>query len=298
MTAALARLRASWAALPANLRGATWIVCAALALATLGACVKLLGARLDTFQIAFFRCLFGLVALIPFILRHGGARVLATRRKGVHLLRAGIGVGAMLASIYAVTHMPLADAVTLSFTQPLFIIPLAALVIGERIRPARWIASGCGFLGVVIMVGPGGAAYGLAALIGVGGAFLVACVRIMVKELSATERPLTILVWFATFSTLLTFGPALAVWRAPSAGEYALLILVGALASGAQTLIIWGLRTGEVSAVAPFEYSRLLFAAGFGYALFAQLPGPATLAGAAVIVAASAFLGRSEMAAR
>jgi len=296
---ALARLRASWQALPANLRGAVWVLGAALALSAMGACVKLLGSRLDSLQIAFFRSLFGLLVVVPFIHRQGGAwAVLRTRRLGALFVRAVLGVGAMLASFYALTRLPLADAVTLAFTQPLFSIPLAAIVLHETIRAPRWIATACGFAGVTIMVGPSGAEYGVAALVGIAGAFLVACVRIMVKQLSATERPLTILVWFGVFSTLLSLAPALAVWQAPSAGEYVLLALVGALAAGAQTLIIWGLRAGEASAVVPFEYSRLLFAAGFGYLIFGDLPGVATLAGAAVIVASSVFLGRAELRAR
>ena len=300
MTRELAlRAAAAWSALPGNLRGAVWIVCAAVAVSAMGAVVKLVGARLDSFQIAFFRCAFGLAVVLPFVVRRGvSGEVLRTRRLGGHLLRAVLGLGAMLCAFYALTRMPLADAVALTFTQPLFMIPLAAVVLGERIRARRWMATGAGFVGVMIMVQPSGADYGIAALVALAAAFLIACVRIQVKRLTMTERPLTILLYFGVFSSFLSLGPALAVWRAPSAGELVLLFLVGALGALAQTFAIRGLSIGEASAVLPFDYTRLLFATAFGYALFAHLPGPETVAGAAVIVASTLFLARSEMRGR
>jgi drug/metabolite transporter (DMT)-like permease len=266
------RAAAAWSALPGNLRGAVWIV---------GGCA------------------FGLAVVLPFVIRRGApGEVLRTRRLGGHLLRAVLGLGAMLGAFYALTRMPLADAVTLTFTQPLFTIPLAAVALGERIPARRWAATAAGFVGVVIMVGPSGAGYGFAAVVALAAAFLIACVRIQVKRLVETERPLTILLYFGLFSSLLSLGPALAVWRAPSAGELVLLFLVGALGALGQTFAIRGLSAGEASAVMPFDYTRLLFATAFGYALFADLPGPETVAGAAVIVASTLFLGRSEMRGR
>jgi drug/metabolite transporter (DMT)-like permease len=146
-----------WSALPGNARGAAWIILAGFCFATMGATVKLLGARLDPLQIAFFRCAFGLLFLLPFLLRSGGVvQALRSRRPGRHVARVVLGVIAMYCGFYAITRMPLADVTTLGFSQPLFMIPLAVLVLGEQIHRARWLATIAGFAGVLLMIGPGG----------------------------------------------------------------------------------------------------------------------------------------------
>ncbi len=288
----------AWSALPGNARGAIWIILAGLCFACMGATVKVLGARLDPFQIAFFRCFLGLLFLLPFLLRSGGLlQALRTRRPGRHIVRVVLGVIAMFCGFYAVTHMPLADVTTLGFTQPLFMIPLAALVLGEQMRRARWLATLAGFAGVLLMIGPGGGEgiYGLAAVAARSGAFIAACVKLLIKQLAVSERPITILAYFGVVSTLLSAVPALVVWRTPSLVELVLLSLVGGLGVIAQAFTIRALGSGEASAVMPFDYVRLLFATAFGFALFGDLPGLWTLAGAAVIVASTLFLARVEM---
>jgi drug/metabolite transporter (DMT)-like permease len=272
---------------------------ASLILAAMGATVKLLGGRLHIFQVAFFRCAFGLVVLAPFLARPGAfVGALRTRHLGLHVVRVGLGTTAMFCVFYSLTHLPLADAVTLTFTQSLFMIPLAALVLHETVHARRWIATGTGFIGVIILVQPSGTGYGIAAGVALFAALLVTVVRLMVKHLTATERPLTLLLYFGLLSSLISAGPAIAVWRAPDAAELALLILVGTLGVAGQACMIRGIGAGDISAVAPFEYARLLFAAIFGYLLFADLPSSTSVVGAAIIVASTLVLGRAELRAK
>ena len=119
-------LSSRFSALSPNTQGALWIVVSCVLFSIMQAEVKLLGARLDTFQIAFFRCAFGLIVILPFMAK-AGPTVFKTERPLAHLLRGCLGAGAMACGFYSVTHMPLADATAISFAKPLFMIVLAVL---------------------------------------------------------------------------------------------------------------------------------------------------------------------------
>lgn len=283
----------AWQRLPGNVQGAFLILLAAVFFSVMGVLVKILGSRLDSFQIAFFRCLFGLVAVLPFLSR-GAWRALHTRHLPAHVLRALLGVGAMTCGFYAVTHMTLASAVAISFTKPLFVIVLAIIILHEQVRLRRGLATVIGFAGVVIMVGP--TDINPVALIAVTGALMVAGVQIIVKRLSATESTATILFYFGVVTTVVASVPALFVWLTPTPLEFLLLVLLGFFGALGQAFTVQGLRVGEASAVSPFDYARLLFSAVLGYLIFAEVPGPGSLIGAVLIVASAFYIARREAA--
>jgi drug/metabolite transporter (DMT)-like permease len=284
---------ARWLALPANVRGALWILAASVLFSCMAAVVKTLGARLDSFQIAFFRCAFGLLVILPFMLR-AGPQVFKTRRPVLHIVRALTGVTAMFCGFYSITHLPLADATAISFAKPLFMIILAVLFLGETVRWRRWSATAVGFAGVVIMVNPGAHGLDPAMMAALFGTLCVAVVVVLVKRLATTEAPLTILFTFGVVSTIVSALPAALVWQAPSGAELVLLVLVGALGAAGQSCAIRGFRTGEATAVVPFDYSRLLFAGALGYVLFGDIPTVETLAGAALIVGSTLYIALRE----
>ena len=285
--------RGTWQTLPPNLRGALWVLLAAVFFSSMGALIKALGDRLDSFQIAFFRSLFGLFAILPFVIR-GRWHAFYTRRMGMHFGRAALGVVAMFCGFYALTHMALADVVAISFTRPLFLIVLAVLLLGEGVKPKRWLATAVGFIGVLIIVQPGGETFESVALIALFGALLVAFIKVLVKKLSATESSPTILLYFGLFASLLALGPALLVWRDPTWLELGLLFMVGAVGAIAQVCTIRALRIAEATAVMPFDYARLLFAGLIGLVVFGEVPGWWSLLGALVIVASTFAVARLE----
>ncbi len=278
--------------LPGNARGALWIVLGCIMFSGMTAMVKFLGGSFDSFQLAFFRALFGLFAVLPFFLRYG-LGVVRTRRLGLQLTRAIGGSFAMLCGFYAITHLPLADAVSISYARALFLIPLAVLFLGEVVRLRRWTATAVGFVGVVIMLRPGGE-IAPATFVAVLGAFLVAAITILIKKLSTTERPESLLFYFGAVSSLVALGPALMVWRAPTATELAFLMAIGALGAAGQYFMIRGYRIGETTALLPFDYTRLLFAGAIGYLVFAELPDIWTVSGALIVVAATLYIGVRE----
>ncbi len=286
-------------ALPGNARGALWMLLAGAVFTGQGAIVKSLGDRLDSFEIAFFRCAFGLLAILPFVIgpyfSQGSAALFLTGRPWMHLARALVGVAGVFCGFYAVTHMPLADATAISFTKPLFMIVLAVVFLGEQVRWRRWTATAIGFTGVLIIMRPGTESFQPAALVALLGSFFIADVVVLVKKLSATERNATILFYFAAITTVVSAIPAVFVWQTPMAHELAFLILVGITATVGQACALRAYRAGEATAVVPFDYARLIFAAVYGYAFFAEVPDLWSYVGAAVLIASTLYIALREI---
>jgi drug/metabolite transporter (DMT)-like permease len=253
---------------------------------------ELLGAGgMHPFEISFGRSLVALAAMLPFIWR-AGPGVLRSNHLGIHLTRGTAGGIAMICAFYTLTKIPLADFTALSFTTPLFILLLAALILGERVGPRRWGAVAVGFLGVLVMIRPGAGAFDPNALGALVMALGIAIAVVLVKRLPPSESQITMLTYFCLVSLAISAAPAALVWRQPTATEALLLAAIGLLGVGSQSLMIRAFRAGEASFVAPFEYSRLLFAAALGSFLFAEAPDPWSYLGAAIIVAATLYLAR------
>ena len=275
-----------------NVRGALWVLLGCVLFTAMGTQVKLMSAHFDSFQLAFFRAAFGLLAVIPFVARSRFS-ALRTKRLGAHISRSMIGAAAMLCGFYALTHLTYADAVSLSYARPLFLIPLAVMFLGEKVQVRRWTATGIGFIGVLIMLRPGHAP-DLATFVALAGAGLVAVVTVLIKRLSETEAPQTLLFYFGVISTAVALVPALAVWRQPTLPELGMLLSIGACAALGQYCTVRSFKVGEATAVIPFDYSRLLMAGVIGYVLFAEVPDGWTLAGAGVIVVSTLYIALRE----
>jgi drug/metabolite transporter (DMT)-like permease len=270
------------------------MVTGCLLFSIMGALVKLLGQRLDSSQIAFFRCFFGFIAILPFALLKPGRHAFRTTHFYGHFLRGALGVAAIVAGFYATTRLPLTVSTAISFTSPLFMILTAIFLLGEKVRWRRGLATVAGFIGVLVMVRPDGGTLDLGAMVGLFAAFLGALSTTLIKRLSATEEALTILVYFGLFSSILTAIPAYFVWRPLTGEELALLALVGALGAVGQLCQVRAFAAGELMAVAPIDYSRLIFAGIMGFLLFAELPDRYTLVGAAIIMGSTLYIACRE----
>lgn len=288
----LDRLVAAWSRLPGNRRGALWMLVGAAGFTLNGALVKLLGAGgMHPFEISFVRSMVAFVAILPFLWRSGPG-VLRSNHLRIHLARGAAGGTAMICAFYALTKIPLADFTALSFTTPLFILLLAALILGERVGLRRWSAVAVGFLGVLVMTRPGAGAFDPNALGALAMALGIATAVVLVKRLPPSESQVTMLIYFCLVSMAMSAGPAAFVWRMPTPAEALLLVAIGVLGISSQSVMIRAFRAGEASFVAPFEYSRLLLAGALGFFLFAETPDLWSLVGAAVIIAATLYLAR------
>lgn len=279
-------------ALPPNVQGVLWLLASAILFTAMSALAKVLGDRLHAFQVSFFRALFGLVVVIPFLIR-AGMPALKTARPGLQLIRTLTGSTAMLCGFYALVNLPLADAMAISFARSLFLVVLAIVFLREVVGPRRMIATLVGFAGVLIMLRPTGVVEP-AALVAVLGALLVAMAAIFVKILSRTDSTITLLVYAGLMGCIVTGIPAAYNWTAPTLEELAWLFLMGAVGAAAHSCFIRGYAVGEATAITPIDYTRLIFAGIVGFLFFGDVPDAVTIGGALIIVSSSLYITYRE----
>ncbi|MBX6321230.1 MAG: DMT family transporter [Rhodospirillaceae bacterium] len=279
-------------------RAVAYMCLAALAMQVLDTGVKWLTATYTPFQIAFMRYLFGAAMAVALASRLGGIAGLRTRRLGAHLLRSVLNIAAMLTFYYALAALPLADCMAIYFAGPLFMTALSVPLLGERVGPRRWAAILVGFLGVIVIVGPTGQGFQPAALLALGSTVLYALMLITTRQLSTTESSHTILFYYSLACIVVTGAVMPWQWVTPAPGDLWIIAVVGVAGGLGQYWLNQAFRYGEVSLVAPLDYTGLLWAAVFGFVVFGDVPGWAVLGGAAVVMASSVYLIRREALAR
>ena len=275
------------------MRGALWMTGAAAALATMNGMVRFAAEDLHPMQIAFFRNLFGLFFMLPWLVRVG-LPGLATRRLGLHTVRGVISLAAMLCWFGAITVLPLAEAVAISFTAPLIAAAGAAVILREQVGIRRWSAILLGFVGVLIVIRPGLATVTLGSLLALGAALGFATSMLMVKSLSRSETSEAIVTYMALYLTTMSLFPALFVWQAPPAALWPWFVAMGALGTAGHLCMTRAFAATETTIVLPFDYLRLPFVAVIGFAFFAQVPDIYTWTGGALIAGASAYVAHRE----
>jgi drug/metabolite transporter (DMT)-like permease len=257
------------------------------------AMVRHLTRELDSFEIAFFRALIGLILLSTLLVRYGLAP-LRTRRLGLFAVR-GILVATSIILFYrGLGLVPLAKATALNFSAPLFATMLAVIILGEPIRARRIAALAVGFVGMLVILRPGWEAPALGDFYIIASALVFSVVMIFLKVLSRTESTLTMSLYAGIFMTPVTLVLALPVWQTPSLVQLGWLLGVGAFSVLAQILFVQGLREAEVTAVTPVGFVRLLWAALIGYLFFAEVPDAWTWLGGFMIFASVTYIAWRE----
>jgi drug/metabolite transporter (DMT)-like permease len=295
--AAFASLKTAWGRIPANIRGACFVAVGGFLLIVMASLVKQLGQTLPPFEVLFVRFLAGLIVIFPLVWRMG-FKIVHTQKIHLHAMRGFVGFMGNLCFFFALIHISLADTVTIQFSRPLFMIVIAGLFLGEIIGLRRSIVTLIGFGGILMITKPFGAGFDPWALSALGGTFFGTLVVLTVKLLSRTEQTVTIMFYFAVFTTLFAFIPAMFTWQTPTATEWGLLILTGTLGIVGQGLFTHGIGLGETSFVMPFDYLRIVYSFMLGIIWFAEVPGLWSFAGAAVIIGSSIYLLRSEAQAK
>lgn len=284
-------------ALPPSIRGAGWLLLSGL-LFTLGAAaVRYLSRDIHFVEIAFFRSIFGVACMLPWLWR-AGLGVMRTRHSSLYLLRGVNSVIAMLFWFGALAVMPIADATAISFATPLFISLAAMVYLKEPLRANRTVGLVVGFIGAMIIIRPGFAALNMGALAVLGAALFIAWSAIIVKIVVRDDTPDTIAFYQVLYMLLLTSVPAMFVWSWPGPEQWLWAAAVGVAMTLAQRAYTRAYAIADATAVMPFDFARLIFAAAFGFALFAELPDVWSVSGGAVIFAASLYAARGEKAGR
>ncbi|MBS7700469.1 MULTISPECIES: DMT family transporter [unclassified Chelatococcus] len=263
------------------------------------ALIKLAGS-VPTGQVVFYRSVFAMLPILAFlVLRRELAMALKTSRPLGHVGRGLCGSASIGLTFLALAYLPLSDAIMFGYAQPLFAVALGAIMLGEIVRPSRWLAVLAGLAGVAVVAWPGLTIFSgegfdghqaIGAGAAIGGAFATACSVLMLKALVETERSSTIVLWFSLTST----GFALATFPfgwADLSDEQTLLLALGGFAGGmAHVLVTESLRHADMSMLAPLDYTSVLIGPVLGYLLFAELPTLHMLVGGTMIASAGLFL--------
>ncbi len=242
-------------------------------------------------ELIFWRQFTSLPILLVWAMLTGGLSVLKTQRPRAHAVRAGYGIIGMILNFGGVILLPLAEATTFGFTGPLFAVLLSVILLRETVGVWRWSAVLAGFAGVIIIAQPGGGNIPLfGAGVALGGAFMIALISIQIRDLSRTDKSLTIVFWFSV-ATVVVSLPILPFVHQPLTGHQWLLLLgIGLAGTWGQVLITMALRFGEVSSVIVMDYSSLIWATLLGWLVFSALPTTATWFGAPLVVAAGIII--------
>ena len=284
-----------WLKLPPNVRGILWLVMGTLAFSINDLFVKSLGKSMSPFQMAFFRYGIGFLIMAPVFMRMG-AVWLKTSRPSIHGARLVIACIAQVGVYTTVVYLPLADATALAFSRILFTTIVAVIVLREVVSGGRWTATFAGFVGVIIMVRPGGEVDPIV-FVAIGSACTFAVANVMIRLMSTTEPPNRILFYYQAGGTAVFLIPTILLWQSPpDIVSWLMALAIGILTAVGMIGFIRGFAVGEASVIGPTEYIRLIFAAAFGLLIFGEVPDVWTIVGALIIVACTSFIARMEAA--
>ena len=277
-------------------RGITFKVISVLLILAMSALVKTMG-DVPIGEILFFRATFAIPPIIAMLILRGQLRQgLKTRNPWGHVLRSLIGVSGMCFMFLALLNLPLPDTTAIYYAMPLVITVLSVIFYKENVRLFRWSAVLIGFAGVLIVIWPnlsfnsggtnfeGTRQFGIVmALCGVmTGSFAAVLVRKLVK----TETSEAIVLYYSVMASILCLATFPFGWVLVSAGQMAILVMIGILGGLGQIFLTDSFRHADMSVIAPFEYSSLIFSSLIGYFFFAEIPTLYTIAGGLIVTAA------------
>ncbi len=275
------------------LRAALLMLGSTLAFGLMAIAIRYATRYVPTQEVAFFRNAFGLLALLPMLIRPGSAP-LKTQQLPRYFLRSAIGLASMLCAFWAIGHLPISQAISLSYSTPLFVTIAAVLWLGETVRMRRWAAVIIGFIGVLIIVRPGSTTFTPGTLVAVGAAVLSSLVAIQIKQLTRVDSADTVVFYTYVFWVPLSLVPALFVWVWPTGLAWVWLVATGVLGTLGQLLWTRALRLGEVSALTPISFMQLPLVSLLGWLLFNETLDRWTVIGAGIILGANAYIAHRE----
>ena len=277
-----------------TLHAALLMACSAVLFGLMAVTIRLAAAQLHAFEIAFFRNVFGLLFALPILLRHG-LGVFRTSKLPLYLLRCLAGTAGMLCGFWALVNMPLAQAVAISYSTPLFVTVGAVLFLNEVVRARRWTAVLLGFIGVIVLLHPGAESFQPVALVALLAAAFSGGVAISIKVLTRTETPDSIVLYTTLIWVPMTLLPALLVWRAPSGLTWLWIAAAGFLGTSGHRLWTRALKSSDASAITPISFLQLPVVALAGWLLFDEELTRYTVIGSLIILGSNVYIAHREM---
>jgi len=272
---------------PTDLRlGALYMVASALLFASMAASVRVAARELPNAPIVFFRHFIMLVLLLPWLWREGRHALDTDDFRG-HLVRGLAGVSAVACYFYAIARLRLADAVLLNQSMPLFIPLVERAWLGERIPRRLWGVLALGFAGLLLILRPGTGVFEPVALVGLTSAVFASVSQVGIRRLTRTEPVNRIVFYFGLVASVVALPPAAWWWKSPSAGTWAVLLLMGVFATVGQQTLTRAYLHAPAASVGPFLYAGPVFAGLLDWLIWGRLPDALFVVGAAVVILAA-----------
>lgn len=277
------------------LRGILLKIASTLGFTLMAACVKAVSDVVPVGQTIFFRSFFALVPVFALLAFRGElAGAFTTTRPMAHVMRGGFGILAMATWFIAIAYLQLPEAIALNFAAPLILTVLAMAVLGEPVRAERIVAVLLGFIGVLIILWPKltvaghpmGRTEAIGATAALASAFLMAVAVLLVRKLVTSEATSTIVVYFSVLSSVFSLLTLPFGWVMPTPWEATMLVMAGLLGGVSQLFLTESYRYADATTIAPFDYTQMIWALIVGYFLFAEVPEPGVLVGAAIVILA------------
>lgn len=291
LTGALVRRIDSW---PAPVQCAFWIILSGSLITVQLAIVRLIADEVHVFEIVFIRAAFGLIFIVPLLVRGGGV-FLRPKRPGLNILCGTLAFIATVCFYFAASYMPLADITAIHFIRPIFAAIAAAIILREVLSGRRMLAFAIALVGAAIIIRPGYVEFNIGILFVFGVIAVQSWNPINRKLLSKVEHPDTVAVW--NVLTILPLGAicTIFVWTVPTLEQLGWMATIGVLEMINQRVLARAYIQGDAILVVGLHYTRLPIAAIVGFLIFGDVPEIWIWVGGTVIAMAALFLARSEM---
>ncbi len=274
-------------------------LCAVVLFVIMAAFIKAASVEVPSGQAVFFRSFCALPVIVVWLASRGELSFgLKSTNPKSHLLRGLIGSSAMGLSFAGLAILPLSEVKAIQYAVPIFVVILAALILGEKVRAVRLTAVAMGLVGVLIILWPRLTVFSeevdnrltLGALMVLCGSLCAALAQVLVRKMVAYEHPAAIVFWFSiTASTLALFTLPFG-WVVPSWATLAFLVGAGVVGGLGQIFVTNAYRFGDAGVVAPFDYASILIAIVIGYLAFGEVPTGTMIIGSSVVIAAGVLI--------
>ena len=271
------------------LRGALWMLGAVLSFAAMAIAVRELQRHMGVFEMLFCRSVVMLAIVAALLARPGRKGTVRTHRIALHVTRNLLHFAGQYSWVYSIGALALATVFAIEFTMPVWTAILAATLLGERLNQGRIVQLVLGLAGVLIILRPGAGVFHPAALVMIFGSLCYAATMICTKQLSATDSPLTVLLWMSIVQTPITLVAAIPQWVMPVAADAPWIFVLGAGSSFAHYCLTRAMTIADATVVVPVDFIRLPLIAVVGALFYAEPFDPMVIVGAAVIFAGTYY---------
>lgn len=265
------------------LRGILLVVLATFLFASHDALSKYLAGFYPILWVVWARYLVHTLLMMAIFLPQSGLRVLRTRRPGLQALRALCLLGTSLLFTTALQYIPLAEATAVNFLAPLLVTALSLPLLGEKVTRGQWVAVLVSFVGVTVIVHPGGALFTPAVLLPFGSALCFCFYQLLTRKLSGIDSPTTSNFFTGVLNTLVMSAIVPMFWQTPSLLHGLMAVALGTCGMTAHLFLTQAFRHAPPAMLAPFSYCQIVFAGILGLVLFGHSPDMAGLVGIALI---------------